>query len=190
MASLVEAASVPEPVNGHGENTASETGSDKVRANELKELRIAETLGAEDVYIDAETDTLWYHWVGSMWVKPFRFDNRSGTYVIALKTGPRAELGKHRHRGEVKAYTVKGSWGYYEYGWKAQPGDYITETPGTIHTLWMSEESEILFTVMGSIEFFNDDNTLREIMDGFSFWRMYIEHCEKHGLEPNEKLWY
>jgi 2,4'-dihydroxyacetophenone dioxygenase len=54
----------------------------------------------------------------------------------------------------------------------------------------MGENSEVIFDVMGSIEFFNDDNTLRETMDGFSFWRMYEEHCEKHGKKPNEKLWY
>ena len=54
----------------------------------------------------------------------------------------------------------------------------------------MGEQSEVMFNVMGSIEFYNDDNTLREIMDGFSFWRMYQEHCEKLGKEPNKKLWY
>ena len=47
-----------------------------------------------------------------------------------------------------------------------------------------------MFNVVGSIEFYNDDNTLREIMDGFSFWRMYEEHCEKKGVKPNLKLWY
>jgi hypothetical protein len=54
----------------------------------------------------------------------------------------------------------------------------------------MGENSEVIFDVMGSIEFFNDDNTLREIMDGFSFWRMYEEHCEKLGKKPNLNLWY
>lgn len=54
----------------------------------------------------------------------------------------------------------------------------------------MGAGSEVLFHVLGSIEFFNDDGTLREIMDGFSFWRMYVEHCEKNGMQPNRKLWY
>lgn len=76
------------------------------------------------------------------------------------------------------------------YGWKAKKGDYICENPGTIHTLWMGENSEVLFNVMGSIEFFNEDNALRETMDGFSFWRMYLEHCEQNGLTPNKNLYY
>jgi 2,4'-dihydroxyacetophenone dioxygenase len=54
----------------------------------------------------------------------------------------------------------------------------------------MGEGSEVFFTISGSIEFFNDDGTLREIMDGYSFWRLYVEHCEKNGLTPNKALWY
>jgi 2,4'-dihydroxyacetophenone dioxygenase len=71
----------------------------------------------------------------------------------------------------------------------------------------MGENSEVMFNVVGSIEFYNEDNTLREIMDGFSFWRMYEEHCvslnlsgyleyllirtqEKNGVKPNMNLWY
>ena len=88
------------------------------------------------------------------------------------------------------SYTVRGNWGYHEYDWVGKPGDYVTEVPGTIHTLYMGEQSEVMFNVVGSIEFYNDDNTLREIMDGFSFWRMYEEHCEKKGVKPNKGLWY
>lgn len=54
----------------------------------------------------------------------------------------------------------------------------------------MGENSEVIFDVMGSIEFYNPDGSLREIMDGFSFWRMYEEHCEDLGKEPNKNLWY
>lgn len=79
---------------------------------------------------------------------------------------------------------------FNRYEWVGKPGDYVTEVPGTIHTLYMGADSEVMFNVTGSIEFYNDDNTLREIMDGFSFWRMYEEHCQKIGKEPNKKLWY
>lgn len=94
---------------------AHEGITDRVKANELKELEIADTHGGPDVYIDSDKDTEWYHWTGSIYVKPLRFENRSGLYVIALKTEPHAELGKHRHRGMVKAVTINGPWGYHEY---------------------------------------------------------------------------
>ena len=87
---------------------------DRVKQNELKELELADQVGAPDVYVDGEQDTCWYHWTGSIYVKPLRFENRAGNYIIKLKTDPHAELGKHRHRGMVKAYTIKGNWGYHE----------------------------------------------------------------------------
>lgn len=76
------------------------------------------------------------------------------------------------------------------YSWVATDGDYIVENPGTIHTLYMKANTEVLFTVGGSIEFFEPDNSLREIMDLFSFWRMYLEHCEKNSVAINRDLWY
>lgn len=99
------------PPLGKGVNTWQD---ERVRNNEIKEDEVAERLGAPDTYTDGEKDTDWYHWTGSIYVKPLRFENRSGTYVIKLKTEPHAELGKHRHRGEVRAYTIKGNWGYHE----------------------------------------------------------------------------
>ena len=77
---------------------------DRVKVNESKEDNIADRLGAADTYIDGEKDTCWYNWTGSIYVKPLRFENRSGTFVVVLKADPHAELGKHRHRGEVRAF--------------------------------------------------------------------------------------
>lgn len=64
----------------------------------------------------------------------------------------------------------------------------MIENHRTIHTLFMGDDSEILFNVLGSIEFFNDDNSLRKIMDNFSFWRMYVEYCAEKGIEPDTGL--
>ena len=88
---------------------------DRVKQNEIKENKLAIEYGAPDVYVDGEADTCWYHWTGSIYVKLLRIENRSGCYVIKLKTDPHAELGKHRHRGMVKAYTIRGTWGNHEY---------------------------------------------------------------------------
>lgn len=76
------------------------------------------------------------------------------------------------------------------YDWVAGPGDYVVENPGTIHTLFMGAGAEVVFTITGSLEFFNDDDSLRETMDIFSFAELYYDHCKEKGVEPNEKLWY
>lgn len=76
------------------------------------------------------------------------------------------------------------------YDWVARPGDFVVENPGTIHTLYMSEGTEIVFTVSGSLEFFHEDDSLKETMDVFSYAWRYQEHCKKQGIKPNENLWY
>lgn len=99
---------------GRGSPEKSNSKRDAIVRNTEEELKIAAERGAPDVYVDSENDTDWYLWQGTIYVKPLRFENRTGTYVILLKTAPEAQLGKHRHRGEVRAYTVQGSWGYHE----------------------------------------------------------------------------
>ncbi|KAF5675058.1 hypothetical protein FCIRC_7531 [Fusarium circinatum] len=121
---------------------------------------------------------------------PLRFETRSGSFVIGLRTPVDCWLGKHRHRGTVTAVTLSGNWRYKEYDWVAGPGDYVVENPGTIHTLFMGAGAEVVFTITGSLEFFNDDDSLRETMDIFSFAELYYDHCKEKGVEPNEKLWY
>lgn len=76
------------------------------------------------------------------------------------------------------------------YDWVARPGDYVVENPGTIHTLHMSKGAEVVFTVSGSLEFFHDDDSVKNTMDVFSYAHMYYEHCNARGLKPNDGLWY
>ncbi|RAL06929.1 2,4'-dihydroxyacetophenone dioxygenase family protein [Aspergillus homomorphus CBS 101889] len=145
---------------------------------------------APDVYINAKNDTCWLPWVGTIELKPYRFEARSGQFVVGLRSPVDACLGKHRHRGPVTAVTVAGSWRYKEYQWIAHPGDYVVENPGTIHTLYISGGSEVVFTINGSIEFFDDNDQLKQTMDIFSFAKLYYDHCEKVGIQPNPGLWY
>ncbi|KOC13236.1 hypothetical protein AFLA70_57g003871 [Aspergillus flavus AF70] len=121
---------------------------------------------------------------------PLRFESRTGTFVVVLRSLEDTWLGKHRHRGSVTAVTLKGEWNYKEYDWVAKPGDYVVENPGTIHTLHMSKGAEVVFTITGSLEYFHDDDTLKNTMDIFSYAHLYYEHCKKQGIKPNDGLWY
>ena len=53
---------------------------------------------------------------------PFFLLLAAGTFVISLanRTNEDADLGKHRHRGQVTAVTLKGEWWYEEYDWRAK----------------------------------------------------------------------
>lgn len=54
----------------------------------------------------------------------------------------------------------------------------------------MCKDTEIVFTVTGSLEFFHDDDSLKNTMDVFSYAHLYYEHCKKQGIKPNGGLWY
>ncbi len=153
------------------------------------ELDVVERYAAEDRYISS-VEVPWFPWVGALEIKLLRADNRNGQFVAGLRSTEEAMLGKHRHRGAVSAVTLKGKWHYFEYDWMAAPGDYVRENPGTIHTLHLFANTEIYFTVEGSIEFLNDDDTLRNTMDVWSFVHLYEDHCVKTGIEMNKRIFY
>jgi 2,4'-dihydroxyacetophenone dioxygenase len=54
----------------------------------------------------------------------------------------------------------------------------------------MGAGAEVLFTVTGSLEFFNEDESLRETMDIFSFAKIYYDYCRENDITPNDGLWY
>ena len=62
--------------------------------------------------------------------------------------------------------------------------------PGTIHTLHLFENTEIVFTVDGSIEFLNEDDTLNYTLDMWSVVHLYEEFCKANGLQLNERIFY
>jgi len=45
------------------------------------------------------------------------------------------------------------------------------------------------FWLNGSLEFYDDDDTLLETLDVFWFINHYVSYCREHGLKLNEKLW-
>ena len=154
-----------------------------------QEMTAVKRFGGTDTHISAD-ESPWVPWVGDIEIKILRVENRTGLLVIALRSPTDQSLGKHRHRGVVTATTIAGAWNYYEYDWVARPGDYVVETPGTIHTLHVTAGTEIVFTVTGSLEFFNDDDSLASVWDCFSFVNLYVQHCQRLGVEENRRLFY
>lgn len=154
-----------------------------------QEMATVKRFGGNDTHISA-AETPWVPWVGDVEVRILRIENRTGTFVIGLRSPTDQSLGRHRHRGLVNATTISGTWNYYEYDWVAHPGDYVVETPGTIHTLHVSAGTEIVFTVTGSIEFFNADDSLASVWDCFSFVNLYAQFCAARGMQLNQRLFY
>jgi 2,4'-dihydroxyacetophenone dioxygenase len=67
---------------------------------------------------------------------------------------------RHLHRGPVTVYTVSGRWHYLEYDWIAEPGSFVYEPTGAIHTL------EVLGDEPAIIYVDNTGNTVNYTDDG------------------------
>lgn len=169
--------------------TATTESVSRLTDLERAELAVADRYAAPDRHMSSD-EVPWFPWIGPIELKLLRADNRSGQFVVGLRSAEDAVLGKHRHRGAVTAVTVKGQWEYFEYDWVARPGDYVRENPGTIHTLHVFPDTEILFTVEGSIEFLHDDDTLANTMDIWSVVHLYETYCQENGLELNQRVFY
>ncbi|KAL6885763.1 hypothetical protein GGI43DRAFT_418913 [Trichoderma evansii] len=179
---------VPEPVSKLPERPKADGSA--LNEHERSEIAFVDKYSAPDVYINEKNDTLWFPWIGPIELKPMRMENRTGTFVVGLRSKVAASLGKHRHRGTVTAITMSGEWGYKEYDWVARPGDWVCENPGVIHTLSVEDNTDIVFTITGSIEFLNDNNSLKFTLDIFSFAKLYYDYCKEKGIKPNNALWH
>ncbi|KAF5027010.1 hypothetical protein F66182_885 [Fusarium sp. NRRL 66182] len=182
----------PAPVSQETAELPERPKGDESVLNEAQraELAFTDRYSAPDIYINGKTDTLFFPWIGPIELKPLRMENRTGTFVVALRSPVAAGLGKHRHRGSVTAVTISGEWGYKEYDWTARPGDWVCENPGVIHTLSVGDNTEIVFTITGSLEFLNEDDSMNFTLDVFSFAKLYYDHCKEKGLKPNDALWH
>ena len=86
----------------------------KLTPLEKSELVLADKYSSPDVYISGERDTCWHPWHDNLELKPLRFETRTGTFVVVLRSTEDTWLGKHRHCGPMAAVTLKGEWNYKE----------------------------------------------------------------------------
>lgn len=159
----------------------------KVSVDERRVLERCDDFGIAASCLSADM-SIYHPWVGDVWLKPMRFDLRNSLWVGLLwAKGPRG-LGRHRHCGPVSAYTIEGRWRHSEYDWLAQPGDFIQENPGAIHTLSLDVDTKILLFVQGAVEFYDDDHTIVSTMDTFALLDKYIAYCDRIGGDFRESL--
>jgi len=80
---------------------------------------------------------------------------------------------------------------YLEYDWVAHPGDFIYETPGTVHTL-VSDHPEgvkLFGWLQGPLEFFDEKGAFVETLDVWWFINHYETYCRENGIPINPQLY-
>ncbi|GGE71757.1 hypothetical protein GGR41_001450 [Paenalcaligenes hominis] len=153
--------------------------------------RIAEW-GVEGSYINrSEEESPWIPFGDNAAIRHLAFDVRNNVYCNILWIKSPGMIGTHKHRGMVWAIGLEGSFRYLEYDWVCEPGDFITELPGTAHTLVTDHPDgmKALFWMQGANEFYDSEGNFLETLDVFWFIDHYQSYCEKHGLPINKKLW-
>eukprot|EP01084_Bolivina_argentea_P144481 253471_1 len=129
-------------------------------------------LAQSPVYV-ANESVHWIEYGPNIYTKLYYVEPVTGRFVTLMKAAPVTFIGTHRHHGTVLGYTLAGKWGYIEHEkeWLSTRGDLVFETPGSVHTLFVSTDSEedalILFIMDGSLEFLDEyGNSL-----GYLDWR-------------------
>lgn len=102
--------------------------------------------------------------------KPLRLDMEIGEWVVLATFAPGARIPLHYHTGAVDAWTISGSWHYFEYPDQPQTaGSYLYEPGASVHTLVCpdpnTEDTVVLFRVCGANVNFTDDGQFHSILD-------------------------
>jgi quercetin dioxygenase-like cupin family protein len=113
-----------------------------------------------------------------------------GLWVIRVRFEPGVTIQRHRHTGEVFAFTVSGSWRYLEYPDINRAGSYLYEPAGAIHTLHVpgtnKEVTDVWFAIRGANLNLDSDGNVEAVLDAAAVLEIYRAQCKERGLAaPN-----
>jgi 2,4'-dihydroxyacetophenone dioxygenase len=118
-------------------------------------------------------------------MKVMRMGEGSEKYTVMNRFVPGTELPKHYHHGDVHAFTISGRWGYLEYDWIAEAGDYIYEAPGTIHTLKVPDDAPepavVSFVIDKGMDFYDEDGNVFHTETADSIVEFYFGCLDAEG---------
>jgi hypothetical protein len=93
---------------------------------------------------------------------------------------------RHRHTGEVFAFTLRGAWRYLEYPDVNTAGSYLYEPAGAIHTLHVPatnrEVTDVWFAIHGANLNLDADGKVEAVLDAATVLEIYRGQCRERGL--------
>lgn len=120
-------------------------------------------------------------------IKLLRKGDGSGTYTVLTRLAPGIQVPRHRHHGDVHAWTISGCWRYAEYDWTARAGDYIYEPKASTHTLQIPESSQepavVLFVISQAQEYLDDAGNTLYVQDADFVEQIYRTTLAAQALE-------
>lgn len=105
--------------------------------------------------------------------------------MIRARFQPGVTIQRHKHTGEVFAFTLKGSWKYLEYPQVNTAGSYLYEPAGSIHTLHVpvtnAEVTDVWFAIRGANLNLDEEGKVESVLDAGAVLEFYLALCETGG---------
>ena len=112
-------------------------------------------------------------------------DVEAGLWVIRTKFEAGVTVPKHKHTGEVFAFTISGSWKYLEYPDVNTAGSYLYEPAGSVHTLTVPADNDgmtdVWFAIYGANLNLDADGNVEMVIDASTVLEFYLAMCEAEG---------
>lgn len=110
----------------------------------------------------------------------------TGLWVIRVRFQPGVTIQRHRHTGEVFAFTISGSWRYLEYPDTNVAGSYLYEPAGAIHTLHVPATNkgvtDVWFAIRGANLNLDAHGNVEAVIDATTALEIYRGQCRALGL--------
>lgn len=134
----------------------------------------------------AETDLPFVAYQEGVEFQLLHADVEAGLWVTRVRFQPGATIQRHKHTGEVFAFTIKGSWKYLEYPEVNRAGSYLYEPAGSVHTLHALETNEevtdVWFAIHGANLNLDAEGRVESVLDASAALEIYRALCEQNGF--------
>jgi 2,4'-dihydroxyacetophenone dioxygenase len=137
------------------------------------------------------TDTT--HWIAlsaGISFKPIVFFPGDTGYQLLLRVEPGAVVPRHRHTGEIHAYTLSGQRQIAGCPDIIGAGTYVYEPVGNIDTWWAigDEPCVVHIEANGRVEYLDDNDNVIRHTDAVTARTAYLEWCTARAVVPNPAL--
>ena len=113
-------------------------------------------------------------------------DIEAGFFVVRVRGEPGKTIQRHKHTGEIFAFTYAGSWKYLEYPEVNIAGSYLYEPAGSVHTLHFpetnTEVTDVSFVLHGANLNLDSEGNVESVLDAAAALAVYRAACRDCGL--------
>jgi len=112
-------------------------------------------------------------------------DIEAGVWVVRVRFEPGATIQRHKHTGEVFAFTIRGAWKYLEYPEVNTAGSYLFEPAGSLHTLHVLKSNDGItdawFAIRGANLNLDEQGNVESVLDAGAVLEIYRARCQAEG---------